>query len=207
MREFKTSKSKETYRRVLNSAMRLFSEKGYDKTTMRAVSKEAGLGLGALYYYFPSKESIILRFYEELQKELRMEWEVADPGQGVHLEERLKAFLSFKLQKLEPYRPLMTVLLKEAVDPDSRLNPLSSDSKTALDQSLGIFESLVATEEAKTDMAKLLWLGHLALIGLWIHRPEKAEKAIELFAETAPFLTLWVDGGSALLELLSDEPG
>jgi AcrR family transcriptional regulator len=201
MKEFKTPKSKETYRRVLDSAMRLFAQKGYEKTTMRGISKEASLGLGALYYYFPSKESIIIRFYEELQKELAEEWPDLDPGPEAELNDRLRAFLTFKLEKLETYRPLMKVLLKEAVDPDSQLNPLSSDSKSALDQSLLVFESIVGAEHQDSNMAKLLWLGHLGVIGLWIHRPEKTEKLIDSFAETAPFLALSMgDQGGGLLE-------
>jgi AcrR family transcriptional regulator len=190
MREFKTKKSKETYRRVLESAMHLFSELGYEKTTMRALSKKADLGLGALYYYFPSKESIILRFYEELQKELAEEWPDRDPGPEAELNARLHAFLKFKLEKLEPYRPLMKVLLKEAVDPDSQLNPLSSDSRSALDRSLLIFQSLLSEAQKQTGMARMLWLGHLGVIGLWIHKPDKTDQLVDFFAETAPFLAL-----------------
>ena len=170
--------------------MHLFSELGYEKTTMRALSKKADLGLGALYYYFPSKESIILRFYEELQKELAEEWPDRDPGPEAELNARLHAFLKFKLEKLEPYRPLMKVLLKEAVDPDSQLNPLSSDSRSALDRSLLIFQSLLSEAQKQTGMARMLWLGHLGVIGLWIHKPDKTDQLVDFFAETAPFLAL-----------------
>ena len=185
--------------------MRLFSEKGYEKTTMRGISKEAKLGLGALYYYFPSKESIVLRFYEELQEELLEEWPSHDPGENAELAERLRAFLHFKFSKLELYRPLMKVLLKEAVDPDSPLSPLSSDSQEALDKSLEIFVSLVEPEQRDSKMPQLLWMGHLAVIAAWIHRPGKTEQLIALFADTAPFMALMMSRSEGPLdELLSE---
>jgi AcrR family transcriptional regulator len=196
VKEFKTAKSKDTYNRVLTSAMRLFSEKGYEKATMRGISKEAKLGLGALYYYFPSKESIVTTFYEQLQSEIAEEWTEKDP-RDADLGTRLRAFLIFKLQKLEPYRPLMRILLKEAVDPESALNPLSAESKSALDQSLEVFSGMVDAGEHSQQVAKLLWLGHLALIGLWIHKPEKIDKAIIAFADMAPFLSLTLASGPA----------
>ncbi|MBS7701223.1 MULTISPECIES: TetR/AcrR family transcriptional regulator [unclassified Chelatococcus] len=45
--------------RVLAAAARIFSERGYAGTTMRAIAKEADLQAGSLYYYYPSKELLI----------------------------------------------------------------------------------------------------------------------------------------------------
>lgn len=182
--------------------MRLFSEKGYEKTTMRAISKEAKLGLGALYYYFPSKEAIIISFYEQLQQEIKSEWANLDePGQD--LSDRLKAFLLFKFSKLEPYRPLLKVLLKEAVDPESAVSPLSSDSQGALDTSLSIFSEMLGPGENTQQIARFLWLGNMALIGLWLHRPNKIARAIDTFADLAPFLAATLANGQ-VSELLDD---
>ena len=36
----------------------------------------------------------------------------------------------------------------------------------------------------------MLWLGHLGVIGLWIHKPDKTDQLVDFFAETAPFLAL-----------------
>lgn len=206
MKEFKTPKSKDTYRRVLNSAMNLFSEKGYEKTTMRAISKEAKLGLGALYYYFPSKEAIVTTFYEQLQEELQAEWQELD-DESLELSKRIRSFLRFKFDKLEPYRPLLKVLLKEAVDPDSAVSPFSSDSREALDSSLSTFRGMLNFEEGDgkdaNQVAKFLWLGHLGLIALWIHKPEKIDKALDTFADLAPFVSMSLANGP-ITEILED---
>ena len=43
---------------MLNVAARLASEGGFDAVQMRAVAAEAGVALGTLYRYFPSKEQL-----------------------------------------------------------------------------------------------------------------------------------------------------
>ena len=42
--------------RVLKSAIKLFSEKGYSATTIREIIAEAGVTRPVLYYYFKNKE-------------------------------------------------------------------------------------------------------------------------------------------------------
>ena len=65
-----TSKSEETRRRILAAALRTFREKGFDQATMRQVAAEAKVALGAAYYYFDSKDAIVMAFYEQAQQEL-----------------------------------------------------------------------------------------------------------------------------------------
>ena len=46
-------------RRILAAARRLFDRKGYDATSMENVAARAGLAVGTLYNYFPSKEELL----------------------------------------------------------------------------------------------------------------------------------------------------
>ncbi len=181
--EFKTPKSERTYHRVLETAIRMFSEIGFEKTTMRKVSKEARLGLGALYYYFPSKEAIVIAFYEQLNQEVAEEYR-RRRTEGVELQESLKLLLSIKLKTLEPYHDLARVLLREAVDPESAISPLARESGGAFNTSLSLFEEIAGDQKA----AKILWLAHLGVIAYWVHRPGRAEKLVELYCELAPAL-------------------
>ena len=56
---------------MVDTAVRLFREQGYDRTTMRAIAQEAGLSVGNAYYYFPSKEHLVQEFYARIQEEHR----------------------------------------------------------------------------------------------------------------------------------------
>ena len=57
-------KSDETRARILNAALDLFRRKGFDRATMREIATEAQVAPGAAYYYFESKESIVMAFYQ-----------------------------------------------------------------------------------------------------------------------------------------------
>ena len=50
----------------------LFREKGFDATTIREIAARTGLSLGATYYYFPSKESIVAAYYDHVQDQHRV---------------------------------------------------------------------------------------------------------------------------------------
>lgn len=48
----------ETVRRILDTAERLFIEKGYDRASLQEIIDETGLSKGAIYHHFTSKEDI-----------------------------------------------------------------------------------------------------------------------------------------------------
>lgn len=49
----------ETEQRILDSARRLFAEKGYEKTSIQDILNDLGLSKGGLYHHFKSKEAIL----------------------------------------------------------------------------------------------------------------------------------------------------
>ena len=49
---------------LLETAMRLFAEKGYDNVSVRAVAREAGVAPGLAYHYFDSKERMFAEAIE-----------------------------------------------------------------------------------------------------------------------------------------------
>ena len=52
--------SVDTKERILNAAERLFGEHGFAGTSLRAITKEAGVNLAAIHYHFGSKEALLL---------------------------------------------------------------------------------------------------------------------------------------------------
>lgn len=52
--------TEETIKLILDTATRLFTEKGYEKTTIQDIVNELdGLSRGAIYHHFASKEAIV----------------------------------------------------------------------------------------------------------------------------------------------------
>ena len=53
-----------TRERLLETASHLFAEKGYASTSVREIVARAGVSKPVLYYYFQSKEGLLLRHFE-----------------------------------------------------------------------------------------------------------------------------------------------
>ena len=49
---------KKTKRKIFETSMRLFSEKGYEATSIEEITATVGVAKGTLYYHFSSKEEL-----------------------------------------------------------------------------------------------------------------------------------------------------
>ena len=71
----KTPKQRDRVARILHAARRAFAETSFDEVLMEDVAREAGVGKGTIYRYFPSKESlyfaVIFEGIEELKQQIR----------------------------------------------------------------------------------------------------------------------------------------
>ena len=95
------SKSDETRSRILAAAIDLFRRQGFDATTMREIAAAAEVATGAAYYYFDSKDAIVLAFYDRAQDEMEPLLEEA-LASASDLKARVSALLDVKLKYFEP---------------------------------------------------------------------------------------------------------
>src|SRR5437870_13697864 len=98
----KTPKGEQTRALILNTALDLLRDRGYEETTMRAIASKAGVSLGNAYHYFGSKEHMIQAFYHRTHEE---HLAVARPAleKQSNLKERLLSVMRLKIATLEPY--------------------------------------------------------------------------------------------------------
>jgi len=59
-------RSEDRRRAVLDTAVRVFGERGYRATSMHDLAAEVGLSKPALYHYVQSKEQVLVELYEEV---------------------------------------------------------------------------------------------------------------------------------------------
>ena len=170
----KTDKGQQTRAAILEAALEMFLERGYENTTMRAIADRAGVALGNTYYYFRSKEHLIQAFYGRTHGE---HVKTCDSllAEERDLKARLLGVMHTKIATLEPYHQFAGKLFKTAADPRSPLNPFSDDSDPVRQESIAVFAGVVqgsATRVPKDLMEQLpymLWLYHMGIILFWIH--------------------------------------
>jgi AcrR family transcriptional regulator len=56
--------------KIMESAMRYFSEKGYAATSIQEIADDCGIAKGSLYKFFQSKEDLLIELHHEQQKSL-----------------------------------------------------------------------------------------------------------------------------------------
>jgi AcrR family transcriptional regulator len=189
------SKSEQTRALILETAMRLFQERGYDRTTMRAIATEAGVSVGNAYYYFAGKEHLIQGFYDRIAAEHQLAVrEVL--AREKDLEARLAGVLKVWLDIAVPYHEFAVQFFKNAADPDSPLSPFSPESGPARREAIGVHRRVLAgatrtkvPDELRDILPELLWLAQMGLVLYWIFdRTEGRERSYRL-AERGARLT------------------
>jgi AcrR family transcriptional regulator len=143
-----TAKSEQTRALILETALRLFQERGYDRTTMRAIAKEAGVSVGNAYYYFAGKEHLIQGFYDRIGAEHRAAVRTVLERE-TDLEARIAGVLKAWLDVAEPYHEFAAQFFKNAADPDSPLSPFSPESEGPREESIAIHREVLAGSKAK----------------------------------------------------------
>lgn len=170
----KTVKGDQTKALILETALEMFRERGYDNTTMRAVAEKAGVSLGNAYYYFRSKEYLIQAFYQRLHDS---HVEVALPAleHEKTLKARLLTAMRTKIDTMKPYHQFAGVLFKTAANPESPLNPFADDSDPVRRQSIQLFEKVLEgttariPKDLKAELPYLLWVYSMGIVLFWIH--------------------------------------
>lgn len=174
METTKTRKSEETRARILEAALALFLERGYQETTMRAIADRAGVAVGNAYYYFASKEHLIQAFYARTHVEhVAASRDVLANAKS--FTDRLRGLMHTKIDTIEPYHQFAGILFRTAADPQSPLHPLSPESAPVRDEAIAIFAEALDGSTARipsdlrAELPRLLWLYHMGIVLFWIH--------------------------------------
>lgn len=169
-----TQRAEDTRRKIYEAAMEMFREKGFEETTMRDIAAKAGVALGGAYYYFSSKDAIVLAFYREMQEASHQP--VLDALQGhKKLKERIRAVLAKRLELLAPNRKFCSALFRHAPDGSDPLSPFSDETRPIRDAAVEHMRialdgsDLKIPADLKPRLPYLLWLYQMALIMFWLY--------------------------------------
>ena len=188
-----TPKARRTRERILESALWLFAERGYEATTMRDVAREAGASLGLAYRYFASKEEFALALYLGLAEESE-EWARGRLSGGT-VAERFELAMLAKLDQVSPHRGPLAALLARTLDPNSPISALGEGTAAVREKMGGVFEEVVrgasdapGDKQAK-ELGNVLYALHLAILLYWFHdKTPEARATRDLVGSTREIL-------------------
>ena len=167
-----TPKAQRTKERILEAALGLFTEKGYEATTMRDIAERAEASLGLAYRYYASKEGLALALYMLLAEELS---ERAHELPAGTVAERFEETMRIKLELVRPYREPLGAVLAKALDPNSPIAALGSGTSMVREKVSEVFLEVVwgardaPGEKQARELANVLNAMHLAILLYWFH--------------------------------------
>jgi AcrR family transcriptional regulator len=97
----------QTARELLEAARKVLAAKGYHGTKIVDIARDAGVGVGTFYLYYPTKEAIFLELVEDSVRRLKTELDAArarhdDPLQRSHV--ATETFFRFAQENRELFR-------------------------------------------------------------------------------------------------------
>ena len=159
--------SEETRRQILETALALFRDRGFEATTIREIASGAGLSLGAAYYYFKSKEAIVGAYYDYVHHEHQVRSREAF-AHGGDLRARLRAAMHAKIDIMQEDRRLLRALFRYGGDPDHSLSWFGPATRAQRQLSVDVFAEALEGERLPDDVRDaaptLLWTLHMGIL-------------------------------------------
>ena len=127
---------------ILDAAVELFSENGYDGVSMRQIAEAAGVSKSNIYHHFASKDALYLGILHGSAQHLSEIVEDLAEGDG-DFQRRLRVFAEAHMKHLFANEMTLRLVLREAFSGDEE------KSRVVVDQVVGgIFKRMVAIFQA-----------------------------------------------------------
>ena len=186
--------SAERKAQILEAAKETFTNRGFHNTRMSDIAKESGLSKGALYWYFESKDAIILSLLEKV-----FEPEIQDLNALLEddrsAEERLLSYAergADDIQAMLKWMPLIHEFLVLAFRRDSIKKFIRSFYKRNMDLLEDLIQQGMDSGEfqANSPQEAAIAMGSIieGTIMLWMYDPEGIEIKIHILSNTQMLL-------------------
>ena len=194
-------RARSTRQHVLDTALALFRRQGFARTTMRDIADAAGLSLGAAYHYFPSKDALVMAYYEWMQAEHER---LVDDQRGRR---------TLTSNRGSPHSSRPSSSCSAAIERSSArssgisaIRPIRCQCSAARRRASASAASASSRRSSRTLLyptncgrllGRLLWLTHLGIVLFFIHdtSPKQArtsklvEALVDFAASAVPFIS------------------
>lgn len=116
---FAQERSVETLHRILEAAVEVFSEKGYQKTTVADIISRAGIGHGTFWLYFRNKEDLLRHMLQEMISELQsFDWFRENHPEDIPIEtlDDMERIIRGVMEVFQRYSHIHPLVVKASVE-------------------------------------------------------------------------------------------
>jgi AcrR family transcriptional regulator len=171
----RSASGEKTKQAILQAALALFSQKGFQHTTAREIARKAKIAEGTLIHCFKTKEDLALYFFERELYQL-----IGWFGRQKHLRkaplaEKLFAIIHRQFEQFGPYEDFIGAVCLRTLHPASRLCPLSLERRELNLRYLRFIQEVLSQSEEAKEIPSLGEFGpygfalfHLAIIAHWL---------------------------------------
>jgi len=144
-------KKKETRQAIMEAAIRLFGEQGYEGTSIEDLASAANIGKGTIYGYFATKQEIFQAFCdEEIEASFKAVRESVDPE--APLLQQLVALFMFQFQFVTENREFGRHLLREVAFPKETSEKSLEHVQQYIDALEGLLERAKEKGQIRRDI-------------------------------------------------------
>ena len=189
-------KPEDTKAKILEKALELFSENGYDAVSVDQIAKAVGIKAPSLYNHFPGKRAIFdaivektARQYEDYTDEINIHVQALSQDLGLfskiseeHLAEKMRQIFDFSLHNraIRQFRRMMTIEQFRSPELSALYSERYVDRMIAYHA--GIFRYLAQNGELCAEDPEQLALMYVApvltLLGICDREPQREEECV-----------------------------
>ena len=115
-----------TKAKILEAAEHLFSEKGFDATSIDIISKAVGINKATIYYHFKDKNDILVSLFQAIIDELNLHLNIGNSGGSI------QKSIKKEILYLQKKRKIITILFMEALKDNDTKNALFHCAQTVI---------------------------------------------------------------------------
>jgi AcrR family transcriptional regulator len=184
-------KAELTRQKIVESALQLFAERGFEQTTMRLIAEGAGVSVGNAYYYFKSKEDLMQAYYQGIFESFS---EHVTPVlvEKTDFVDRLSGAINIWIDVAQPYHAFAGSFFRTAADPASPLSPFSEESNQTRQAMVDAFEEVVTgsrklkvSDDVRPRLPELLWLFHMGVVLFWVYDNSENQARTRMLVDRA----------------------
>jgi AcrR family transcriptional regulator len=106
---------------IINTAEKLFSEQGYDGTSVRDIADAAGINVAMISYYFGSKEGLMQALFEERTKDTIVRVETLLKEKSLSPFQKVEILIDDYVERFTTKGPFQKILIYEQMMEKNRL--------------------------------------------------------------------------------------